>query len=103
MSGVSLSPVRVQAVMVPFSTVRVAVTSPPKPLAVPVRVSAAEEAAVLDELPPQAARLKHSAPERAMERIRFIIKTSLLQCRAARTARTAVYNMFHYYNIEIPL
>ena len=96
MSGVSLSPVRVQAVMVPFSTVRVAVTSPPKPLAVPVRVSAAEEAAVLDELPPQAARLKHSAPERAMERIRFIIKTSLFTVPRRPDGPDG-------YNIEIPL
>ena len=101
MSGVSLSPVRVQAVMVPFSTVRVAVTSPPKPLAVPVRVSAAEEAAVLDELPPQAARLKHSAPERAMERIRFImLKPHFLHAVPPGQAGTAVYNMFYYYNIE---
>ena len=87
------TPVRVQAVMVPFSTVRVAVTSPPKPLAVPVRVSvlaAALEAVVAEELPPQAARLKHSAPDRAMERIRFImLKPHFLQCRAVRVNQTA--------------
>ena len=47
-------------------------TSPPKPLAVPVRVSALA-AVEEEELPPQAARVAaHSAPHRAMERMRFI-------------------------------
>ena len=59
--------------MAPSSTVRVAVTSPPKPLAVPVRVSALA-AVEEEELPPQAARVAaHSAPHRAMERMRFIM------------------------------
>ena len=86
--------------MVPFSTVRVAVTSPPKPLAVPVRVSE-PEAAVEEELLPQAASPTHSAPERAMERIRFImLKPHFLHAVPPGQAGTAVYNMFYYYNIE---